>query len=96
MFDSPFIIPVVAIVCWAIIRIVRIRSGQPRVGWFDADHNRPLPPMFEKMLGKAMAERDEQADKLRKRIEVLEKIVTDNHKSSTLSDEIERLREQQS
>jgi len=40
-----------------------------------------------------MAERDTEINKLRERIEVLEKIVTDNHKVSTLADEIERLRD---
>ena len=53
-----------------------------------------IPPMFQKMTDKAMADRDELIDSLRERIEVLEKIVTDQHresKSRNLSDEIDRL-----
>jgi hypothetical protein len=53
-----------------------------------------IPPMFQKLLDKAMAERDEEISDLRERIQTLEKIVIDTHKSSRLSDEIEKLREQ--
>jgi len=53
-----------------------------------------VPPMFQKMTDKAMEERDEVIQSLRERIEVLEKIVTDQHKqsrSSKLSEEIDKL-----
>lgn len=53
-----------------------------------------VPPMFRKMTDKAMEDRDALIESLRERIEVLEKIVTDQHrhsKSRDLSDEIDRL-----
>jgi hypothetical protein len=56
---------------------------------------RGIPPMFQKMTDKAMADRDELIESLRERIEVLEKIVTDEHKqtrSSKLSEEIDNLK----
>ena len=55
-----------------------------------------VPPMFQKMTNKAMAERDEQIASLQERVEVLEKIVTDQHnqsKARTLADEIDKLNE---
>lgn len=53
-----------------------------------------VPPMFQKMSDKAMAERDAVIDSLQERIEVLEKIVTDQYKDTRtrkLSDEIDKL-----
>jgi hypothetical protein len=90
MFDTPFIIPVVAIVCWAIVSSIRAKHGyQPF--WGDR-HNRHVPPMFDKLLEKAMQERDGEIKSLRERIEVLERIVTDAHGSSKLAAEIDKLR----
>lgn len=86
------IIPVVAIIAWAVITIVRIRHGAER-GWHHSPRNTHVPPMFEKMLQKAMEERDAEIASLRERIEVLEKIVTDAHASSSLASEIDRLRD---
>ena len=40
-----------------------------------------------------MAERDNELQMLKERVAVLEKIVTDNHQSNNLADEIERLRD---
>lgn len=91
-FASPFIIPVVAIICWMIIKIAKIKNGVD-TGWHDRPRNAHVPPMFEKMLEKAMQERDAEIKSLRERIEVLEKIVTDNHASSSLASEIDRLRD---
>lgn len=64
-----------------------------RHGWSSDAENMAVPPMFQKLLEKAMKERDEEIGKLRERIEVLERIVTDGHKGSSLADEIERLRD---
>jgi polyhydroxyalkanoate synthesis regulator phasin len=53
-----------------------------------------IPPMFQKMTDKAMADRDEVIESLQERVEVLEKIVTDQHnqsKARNLADEIDRL-----
>jgi len=53
-----------------------------------------VPPMFQKMTDKAMAERDEQIASLQERVQVLEQIVTDQHnqsKARTLADEIDKL-----
>ena len=49
--------------------------------------------MFEKMLEKAMEERDAEIQALRERVEVLEKIVTDSHASISLASEIDKLRD---
>lgn len=94
MFDTPFIIPVVAIIAWAVVATMRARHGHPDASWDPAARNQHTPPMFKKMFEKAMAERDEQIDKLRERIQVLEEIVTDTHKSHRLSEEIEKLKDQ--
>jgi hypothetical protein len=91
-FASPFIIPVVAILCWAAITITRIKSGTER-GWHHSPRNAQVPPMFEKMLAKAMEERDAEIRGLKERVEVLEKIVTDNHASVSLASEIDKLRD---
>ena len=55
---------------------------------------RGVPPMFQKMTDKAMAERDDLIDSLRERVEVLEKIITDQHnqtKAKQIADEIDKL-----
>ena len=93
MFDTPFIIPVTIFVCWTIVSVVRAKHGYSRFGWHRTGENMAPPPMFEKMMDKAMAERDAEMQKLKERIVVLEAIVTDTHKSHTLSEEIEKLRE---
>ncbi len=90
-FSSPFIIPVVAIICWALIKIVKIKNGV--TGWHERPSNVHVPPMFDKMLEKAMQERDAEIKGLRERIEVLEKIVTDSHASVSLASEIDKLRD---
>lgn len=92
MIDTPFIIPVVAIICWAVISIVKIKNGVGH-GWHHSPRNTHVPPMFEKMLEKAMEERDTEIKGLRERIEVLEKIVTDSHASVSLASEIDQLRD---
>jgi hypothetical protein len=56
--------------------------------------NLSVPPLFEKMFEKAASERDEKIRKLEERIVVLEKIVTDSHRSSRLADEIDKLRDE--
>lgn len=92
MFNSPFIIPVVAILCWAAIRITKIKSGVDS-GWCENPRNAQVPPMFDKMLEKAMQERDAEIRGLRERVEVLEKIVTDAHASVSLASEIDKLKD---
>jgi hypothetical protein len=92
VFDTPFSIPVIAIICWCIVAVVRAKNGVGPM-WHHRSHNLQTPPMFQKLLDKEMAERDAEIQQLRGRVEVLEKIVTDSHKSSSLADEIERLRD---
>jgi predicted transcriptional regulator len=93
-FASPFIVPVVAIICWAVISVAKIKNGSDR-GWHKNPRNTHVPPMFEKMLEKAMEERDAEIQVLRERVEVLEKIVTDTHVSVSLATEIDNLRNAQ-
>lgn len=99
MFNTPFAIPVIAILGWVAVSWIRAHYGitgpfgSRSHGWRSDPENTHIPPMFNKMLEKAMAERDGEISSLRERVEVLEKIVTDGHKSATLADEIERLRD---
>jgi len=95
---TPFTIPVFAIMAWVAVSWIRAHYGITgpfgrKNGWNPNAENAQVPPMFHKMLDKAMAERDAELQVLRERIEVLEKIVTDGHKSHSLADEIERLRD---
>jgi len=48
-------------------------------------------PEFKHMLAEELADRDDKANALEERIRVLEKIVTDTHKSHALSEEIDSL-----
>jgi hypothetical protein len=97
MFGSPYIIPVAFFFAWTVVSIVRARHGiggpLHRVGWHSDPDNTVIPPMFQKLLDKAMADRDSEITALRERIQTLETIVIDTHKSSRLSDEIEKLRD---
>lgn len=92
---NPFSIPVVAILGWVAVNWIRAHYGLPSArkrGWDSNPQNMHVPPMFQKLLEKAMSERDTEIQALRERVEVLEKIVTDGHKSHSLADEIEKLR----
>jgi len=93
---SPFIVPVAFAAAWVAVTWIRAQHGITRRGsrWGPNEKNVAVPPMFDKMLSKAMAERDDEIERLRQRIEVLERIVVDTHKSHSLSEEIERLRHQ--
>ncbi|HWK55228.1 MAG TPA: hypothetical protein VNR18_12710 [Hyphomicrobiales bacterium] len=98
MFDTPFIIPVAFAFAWVAVTWIRARHGLPTRGyrsrWDPDNSNVSVPPMFDKLVNKAMAERDAEIDELRQRIEVLEKIVIDTHKRHNLSEEIDRLRDE--
>jgi|APSaa5957512493_1039668.scaffolds.fasta_scaffold370795_1 hypothetical protein len=48
---------------------------------------------FQHMLAEELADRDDKANALEERLRVVEKIVTDNHTASALSEEIENLKE---
>lgn len=85
------VIGIVWLICWTIVSTIRVRHREAR--WGKDAANLKVPPMFEKMVDKAMAERDGKMQEMLARIQVLEKIVTDSHTSKRLSDEIESLRE---
>lgn len=87
-----FVLIVIAMIRKAIMDGIRMRASERGAAW-DKDGNLAVPPMFERMFDKNMQTRDEKFRALEERIQVLEKIVTDSHKSSSLSDEIERLRD---
>lgn len=98
LIATPFIVPVAGIMGWVMVSWIRAHYGlqsrwDRKRDWGNNPNNMQVPPMFEKLLEKAMAERDAEIQNLRERIEVLEQIVTDGHKSHTLADEIERLRD---
>ncbi|MEO0974677.1 MAG: hypothetical protein AAFX85_16430 [Pseudomonadota bacterium] len=88
MFDTPFIIPVVAIIAWAVVAVVRAKQGITGSG-----SDGVSSPAVKEMVESALAERDEQINRLRERVQVLETIVTDTHQSHRLAEEIERLKE---
>ncbi|MES2626264.1 MAG: hypothetical protein V4628_13350 [Pseudomonadota bacterium] len=96
MFHSPFIVPVAFAFAWVCVTWIRaaygIKGPFAEGGWHK-QRNMNVPPMFQKMMEKAMEDRDREVQDLKDRIAVLEKIVTDNHKSDSLAEEIERLRD---
>lgn len=95
-FNSPFIVPVAFAAAWVGVTWVRAHYGIPQRGrWSHDAKNLTVPPMFEKLVNKAMEERDTEIGNVRERVEVLEKLLVDTHKSRSLSEEIERLRNQQ-
>jgi hypothetical protein len=80
------------LICWTVVSLIRGR--QPgKIDWPRDARNLQVPPMFEKLVDKAMAERDATIGAMQERIEVLEKIVTETHRSHSLSEEIEKLRD---
>jgi hypothetical protein len=100
MFNSPFIIPVAFAFAFAWFGVTWIRAHYGIPGPMDRMHrwdhnpkNMAVPPMFQKLMEKAMAERDEEIQALKERVAVLEKIVTDTHKSHSLAEEIDKLRD---
>ena len=96
MFHSPFVVPVAFALAWVCVTWIRaaygIKGPFSDSGWHK-QRNMQVPPMFQKMMEKAMEERDNEVQALKERVAVLEQIVTDNHKSNSLADEIERLRD---
>lgn len=81
---------IVGMIIYAIVAVVKSKHARDE-RW--RAQNSEVPPLFEKMLEKAMAERDRKQVQLQHRIEVLERIVTDTHKSHSLTEEINKLRE---
>lgn len=96
MFHSSIMIPIAFAFAWVCVTWIRAAYGVQGpfsgAGWHK-QRNMDVPPMFQKMMEKAMAERDNEVEMLKDRVAVLEKIVTDNHQSNSLADEIERLRD---
>lgn len=72
------IVAIIAIIAFAAMRIVR----------YNLQHNRQ-PPMDERLL----RERDEEIAQLRERVQVLERIVTEDRDTRAIADEIESLRD---
>ena len=89
MFDTPYIIPVVAIIAWAAVAIYRAKHG------IGNDGSPPESDGSSRTLEKALAARDEEIGKLRERVRVLEKIAIDSHKTNHLSEEIDKLKQGQ-
>jgi hypothetical protein len=61
--------------------------------WDTSSAGQSVPPMFQKLLDKAMAERDAEHERVKERLATLERIVVDSHKRVDLSGTIERLQE---
>lgn len=93
LFATPFIIPVVAIIAWAVVAVVKAKHGIPDAEWDEEGKPMHRPPMFRKMFEKEIAERDDEIRKLKERVLVLEKIVTETHSRHSLSEEIDNLRD---
>jgi hypothetical protein len=62
--------------------------------WDARTADQSIPPMFQKLLDKAMTERDAEQQRLKERITTLERIVVESHKRLDLSGAMERLQEQ--
>jgi hypothetical protein len=94
--NSPFIVPVAFAFAWVFVTWIRaaygIKGPFSGAGWHK-QRNVEVPPMFEKMMERAMEDRDAEVRALKERVAVLEKIITDNHSSNNLAEEIERLRD---
>ena len=86
-----FTLVALGMICTTVIVLVRARLANQNK-W--SGNSTQVPPMFDKMLDRAMQQRDERHRRLRERIEVLEHIVTDSHKSHELVDAIEKLKDQ--
>jgi hypothetical protein len=90
-------VPIAFFGAWVIVTWIRAHYGvsgpmDKMHQWRNNPKNMQVPPMFQKLMDKAMEERDNEINLLRERIVVLEKIVTDTHQSHSLSEEIEKLR----
>lgn len=72
------IVAIIAIIAFAAMRIARYNSQQ--------NHQ---PPVDDRLL----RERDEEIAQLRERIQVLERIVTEDRETRAIADEIESLRD---
>jgi hypothetical protein len=96
MFQASFLIPISFACAWVFVTWIRahygVRGPFSDTGWHK-QKNVHVPPMFQKMMEKAMEERDNEVQALKERVAVLEKIITDNHNTNNLADEIERLRD---
>ena len=85
------VLAIVAIVSGTVQSVVKMVLNNKSQDW-GKNGNAPVPPLFEKMFEKSIAERDDKIRRLEDRVSVLEKIVTDEHGAGKLADEIERLR----
>jgi hypothetical protein len=96
MFNTPLLIPISFAFAWVCVTWIRAHygiKGPFADGGWHRQRNVHVPPMFQKMMEKAMEERDNEVQALKERVAVLEKIITDNHNSNNLAEEIERLRD---
>jgi len=84
------IVAIVAIISYTVLSMVRTVVQCKSAQW-GKDGNQALPPLFEKMFAKAIAERDEKLHKMEARLRVLEEIVTDGYGSKKLAAEIDKL-----
>lgn len=92
MSHEAFIITIVAIIAFAVIKLARIRNG--------TDLRSRLHRRLERhqLLDPAQPSQRElelqrEVEALRERVHVLERIATDGRRTSALADEIESLRE---
>ncbi len=96
MYSSSYLIPIAFAFAWVCVTWIRahygIKGPFSGAGWHK-QRNVEVPPMFEKMMARAMEDRDAEVQALKERVVVLEKIITDNHSSNNLAEEIERLRD---
>lgn len=74
---------------WVVTTWIRARYGYPVE---DSLGGKTELPFHARKLEEALADRDDRIARLEERIRVLERIVTDTHKSHVLSEEIESLR----
>ncbi|GAA4763101.1 hypothetical protein GCM10023219_04230 [Stakelama sediminis] len=88
LFDNPFSMVVAIVLIVTIGRVMRSRNGEYRGRRDRADE---FDPADQQAAAEAARLRDEVRT-LKERVQVLERVITDNHRSSDLEAEIERLR----
>ena len=87
------IVAIVAIISHTLLSMVKTIAQRKSAQW-GKDGDQTLPPLFEKMFEKAIAERDEKLHRMEARLRVLEEIVTDSYGSKKLAAEIDKLRDE--
>lgn len=85
-----FTLVALGMICATTVILVRARlANQDR--W--RGKSSEVPPLFDRMLDRAMQQRDERHRRLRERVDELERIATETHKTEELAREMATLKD---